>query len=317
MASRKRPAAPRPPAPTTRARSGTGKKVDIALRTSAELRAVEGVRERIEAGNQAAGRASRSVTRVPAPEPRAVDDAIRDSVDAFLTEDAKLLQGDHHPDDFTRTDPWRVMRIQGEFIEGIDKLAKIGPAVTVFGSARTPPDDPQYLAAEILGGLLAKHGLATMTGAGPGIMEAANKGAQRAGGRSVGCNIELPFEQGANPFCDTLVHFRYFFVRKTMFIKYSTAFVIFPGGFGTLDEFFEAVTLIQTGKISQFPVILFGRHYWAGLLRWMHSRVLGEKKISPGDLDLLVVTDDPHEAVEVIVAAHKAQQEQARLRAER
>jgi uncharacterized protein (TIGR00730 family) len=133
----------------------------------------------------------------------------------------------------------------------------------------------------------------------------------------VGCNIELPFEQGANPFCDTLVNFRYFFVRKTMFIKYSVAFVIFPGGFGTLDELFEAVTLIQTGKISQFPVVLFGRHYWAGLLRWMHARVLGEKKISPGDLDLLVVTDDPHEAVEVIAAAHMAQQAQARLRAER
>ncbi len=330
MASRKRPAAPaaarasspkrpteRPTKPKTpRARSGSGKHVDIELRTTAEHRALEGVRERIEAGNEAAGRAPDGSARRPAP-PRVIDDAIRDSIDAFLTEDAKLLQGDHHPDDFTRTDPWRVMRIQGEFIEGIDKLANIGPAVTVFGSARTHPDDPQYAAAERLGALLAKRGLATITGAGPGIMEAANKGAQQAGGRSVGCNIELPFEQGANPFCDTLVQFRYFFVRKTMFIKYSVAFVIFPGGFGTLDELFEAVTLIQTGKISQFPVVLFGRHYWAGLLRWMHARVLGEKKISPGDLDLLVVTDDPEEAVEVIVAAHKAQQEQARLRAER
>ena len=317
MASRKRPAAPTPRGPKTQARSGTGKLTDIALRTTAEQRAVEGVHERIEAGNEAAGRARRTTGAAPTSSPRLIDDSIRDRVDAFLTEDAKLLRSDHHPDDFTRTDPWRVMRIQGEFIEGIDTLAKVGPAVAVFGSARTHPDDPQYLAAEKLGALLAERGLATITGAGPGIMEAANKGAQRAGGRSIGCNIELPFEQGANPFCDTLVHFRYFFVRKTMFIKYSVAFVIFPGGFGTLDEFFEAVTLIQTGKISQFPVILFGRHYWAGLLRWMHDRVLGEKKISPGDLDVLVVTDDPHEAVEVIVAAHKAQQEQARLRAER
>ena len=243
---------------------------------------------------------------------RHVDDAIRNLVDAFVTEDEKLLQGVSHADDFTRSDPWRVMRIQGEFIEGFDKLANVGAAVTVFGSARTPPDDPHYAVAEKLGALLAKEKFAVITGAGPGIMEAANKGAKQAGGRSVGCNIELPFEQGANPHVDTVVNFRYFFVRKTMFIKYSVAFVIFPGGFGTLDELFEAVTLIQTGKISQFPVILIGRHYWAGLIRWMQSRVLGEGKISPGDLDLLVVTDDPQEAVDVIAAAYLAQMKTAR-----
>ena len=238
---------------------------------------------------------------------RSIDDAIRNVVEPSVTEDEKLLQSSWHADDFTRTDPWRVLRIQGEFIEGFDKLANIGKAVTVFGSARTSPDDEQYQAAEMLGGLLAEKGFATITGAGPGIMEAANRGAKLAGGRSIGCNIELPFEQGSNPYVDTLVNFRYFFVRKTMFIKYSVAFVIFPGGFGTLDELFEAVTLIQTGKISQFPVVLFGRAYWAGLLRWLGSKVAGEKKISPGDLDLMFLTDDPEEAVELIAAAHEAQ----------
>jgi len=150
-------------------------------------------------------------------------------------------------------------------------------------------------------------GISIITGAGPGIMEAANKGARLGGGRSIGCNIELPFEQGANPYVDTLVQFRYFFVRKTMFIKYSVAFIIFPGGFGTLDELFEAVTLIQTGKIYQFPVILFGRHYWAGLLRWLQSRVLAERKISPGDIDLMVLTDDPAEAAAAVIRSYESQ----------
>jgi uncharacterized protein (TIGR00730 family) len=244
--------------------------------------------------------------RKSAPQ-RRVDDAIRDQYEAFTTEDEKLLQALPHPDDFTRSDTWRVLRIMGEFIEGFDKLANVGKAVTVFGSARTHPDDPQYLAAAEVGKLLAEAGFATITGSGPGIMEAANKGAKLAGGRSVGCNIELPFEQGTNPYVDTVVNFRYFFVRKTMFIKYSVAFVVFPGGFGTLDELFEAITLVQTGKISQFPVILFGTHYWAGLLRWMQSRVLGEQKISDGDLDLMQVTDDPKEVVKIVAAAYKAQ----------
>jgi len=240
------------------------------------------------------------------PQPR-VDDAIRDQYEAYSTEDEKLLQALPHPDDFTRSDTWRVLRIMGEFIEGFDKLANVGKAVTVFGSARTQPDDPQYGAAVEVGKLLAEAGFATITGSGPGIMEAANKGAKLAGGRSVGCNIELPFEQGTNPYVDTVVNFRYFFVRKTMFIKYSVAFIVFPGGFGTLDELFEAITLVQTGKISQFPVILFGTHYWAGLMRWMQSRVLGEHKISDGDLDLMTITDDPKEVVRLVAKAYKAQ----------
>ena len=176
----------------------------------------------------------------------------------------------------------------------------------IFGSARTSPDDPQYIAAQETARLLAEAGFSIITGAGPGIMEAANKGAKLGGGRSIGCNIELPFEQGANPYVDTLVNFRYFFVRKTMFIKYSSAFIIFPGGFGTLDELFEALTLIQTGKIYQFPVILFGRHYWAGLIRWLQSRVLVERKISPGDMDLMLLTDDPAEAAHAVIEAWKS-----------
>jgi hypothetical protein len=226
----------------------------------------------------------------------------------MLTEDEKLLQmPTGEASAFTRSDPWRVMRITSEFVEGFDALADIQKGVTIFGSARTGPDDPQYQAAREVGRLLAEHGFSIITGAGPGIMEAANRGAKEGGGHSVGCNIELPFEQGANPYVDTLVNFRYFFVRKTMFIKYSNAFIIFPGGFGTLDELFEALTLIQTGKIYQFPVILFGRHYWAGLVRWISSRLLAEGKISPGDLDLLLMTDDPAEAAQAVIDAHAAQ----------
>ena len=224
-----------------------------------------------------------------------------------ITEDEKLLQSGSDREDFTRTDPWRVLRIMGEFIEGFDNLSNIERGVSIFGSARTHPDDPQYQAAQEVARLLAEAGFAIITGAGPGIMEAANKGARIGGGRSIGCNIELPFEQGANPYVDTLVNFRYFFVRKTMFIKYSNAFIIFPGGFGTLDEAFEALTLIQTGKIYQFPVIMFGRHYWAGLVRWLQSRVLGEAKIGPADLDLMLLTDDPQEAAHAVIAAWESQ----------
>ena len=199
------------------------------------------------------------------------------------------------------------MRIMSEFIEGFDVLADVQKGVTIFGSARTGPDDPMYQASQETARLLAQAGFSILTGAGPGIMEAANKGAQSGGGRSIGCNIELPFEQGANPYVDTLINFRYFFVRKTMFIKYSNAFIIFPGGFGTLDELFEALTLIQTGKIYHFPVILFGRHYWAALVRWLHTRVLGERKISAGDLDLMLLTDDPQEAVDAVIEAYASQ----------
>jgi uncharacterized protein (TIGR00730 family) len=224
-----------------------------------------------------------------------------------MTEDEKLLQTPPPGDSFTRTDPWRVMRITAEFVEGFDTLASVDRGVTVFGSARTSPEDPHYAAAQEVSRLLAEAGFAIITGAGPGIMEAANKGARLGGGRSIGCNIELPFEQGANPYVDTLIRFRYFFVRKTMFIKYSVAFIIFPGGFGTLDELFEAVTLIQTGKIYQFPVILFGRHYWAGLIRWLQARVLEERKISPGDIDLMVLTDDPAEAANAVIRSYESQ----------
>ena len=243
----------------------------------------------------------------PASRQSRVDDAIRPVAGPALTEDAKLLQGILTGDEFTRTDPWRVLRIMGEFIEGFDKLSSLEKAVTVFGSARTSPEDPQYASAVAVGGALARRGFAVITGAGPGIMEAANKGARLAGGRSVGCNIELPFEQGTNPYVDMSVNFRYFFVRKTMFIKYSAAFIIFPGGFGTLDELFEAITLIQTGKISQFPVILFGRAYWAGMFRWLQSRVLNEGKISEGDIELMTMTDDPEHAVDIVAAAYAAQ----------
>ena len=199
------------------------------------------------------------------------------------------------------------MRIMGEFIEGFDNLATISKGVTIFGSARTHPEDPQYQSAQEVSRLLAAAGFAIITGAGPGIMEAANKGAKEAGGRSIGCNIELPFEQGANPYIDTLVNFRYFFVRKTMFIKYSNAFIIFPGGFGTLDEAFEALTLIQTGKISHFPVVLYGSSYWGGLYSWLRDTVLASGKIAAADLELVQITDDPDEAAAAIIAAKHGQ----------
>ena len=288
-------------------RTPTGKKADSTLRAYAEEEARAGMRERTEEGHLMAGRTPPSLANdvKQAHAARKIDEAIRDYVP--VTEDEKLLQQPAPSIDFTRTDPWRVLRIMGEFIEGFDTLAGVDKGVTIFGSARISPEDPYYKAAEKVAELLAKAGFAIITGAGPGIMEAANKGAHLAGGRSIGCNIELPFEQGANPYVDTLVNFRYFFVRKTMFIKYSVAFIIFPGGFGTLDELFEAITLIQTGKIYQFPVILFGRRYWAGLLRWLQARVLAERKISPGDIDLMILTDDPHEAAHAVITAYDTQ----------
>jgi len=291
---------------STRARTAGGKKLDSEVMASAEQQALQGLKQRTEEGHLKAGRTppSQQGTGRRSGATRVVDDAIRSF--GPVTEDEKLLQQASPALDFTRTDPWRVMRIMGEFIEGFDTLASVNKAVTIFGSARIGPDDPHYEAAVETGRLLGKAGFAVITGAGPGIMEAGNKGAQLGGGRSIGCNIELPFEQGANPYVDTLVNFKYFFVRKTMFIKYSGAFIIFPGGFGTLDELFEALTLIQTGKIYRFPVILFGRYYWAGLLRWLQTRVLSEGKISAGDLDLMLVTDDPAEAVQAIVTAYKS-----------
>ncbi len=215
------------------------------------------------------------------------------------TEDQKLLRS-REPIDFQETDTWRVLRIMGEFIEGFDALAEVGPAISIFGSARVGRRNRYYSAARRLAAALVREGFAIITGGGPGIMEAANRGAKDAGGLSIGANIQLPFEQGLNEYVDLGMEFRYFFVRKTMFVKYAEAFVIFPGGFGTLDELFEALTLIQTDKVRDFPVILFGRSYWQGLLDWIEGTLLAEGKISPEDLRLMVVTDSPEEVVRVI-----------------
>ncbi len=220
------------------------------------------------------------------------------------TEDRKLLQPVPYADtSFLETDAWRALRIVGEFVDGFDALARLGPAVTVFGSARTDRDDPGYAAARRLGAGLAGAGFTVITGGGPGIMEAANRGCQEAGGFSVGCSIELPHEQSSNPYLDLDITFRYFFVRKTMFVKYAQGFVIFPGGFGTLDELFESVTLVQTGKIDHFPIVLFGSAYWNGLLDWLGREVAGASNIDQPDLQLLRVTDDIDEACEIFVAS--------------
>src|SRR5881296_1074435 len=227
-----------------------------------------------------------------------------------LTEDEQLLTPPQtvpveRRASFTSTDPWRVLRIMGEFVEGFDTLSDVYNAVTIFGSARTPTDDPYYEKAIETGRLLAKQGFAIITGGGPGIMEAANRGAQEGNGLSIGCNIELPFEQGLNPYVERSINFRYFFVRKTMFVKYSTAFIVFPGGYGTMDELFEALTLIQTGKVKHFPVILFGAEYWGGLAEWLRDRVVGEGRIATTDLRLFTVTDSPREAVATVRQARE------------
>lgn len=221
------------------------------------------------------------------------------------TQDQRLLESPK-PDEhvtFTHTDPWRVLRIQGEFVEGFETLAELGPAVSIFGSARVAENDPVYQAAVETARLLAEAGLVIITGGGPGVMEAGNRGAKLAGGTSVGLNIELPFEQGTNPYVEVAVNFHYFFVRKTMFVKYAQGFVIFPGGFGTLDELFEALTLIQTGKISNFPVILYGSQYWAGLLEWLKNTMLAQGKIAEADMRLMVVADTPEEVRNLLISA--------------
>ena len=209
------------------------------------------------------------------------------------TEDQKLLKS---REPALETDTWRTLRILGEFVEGFDALAQVGPAVSIFGSARVGRRNRYYGAARRLAAALAKEGFAIITGGGPGIMEAANRGAKEGGGLSIGCNIELPFEQGLNEYVDLGMEFRYFFVRKVMFVKYAEGFVIFPGGFGTLDELFEALTLIQTGKVEHFPVVLYGKDYWNGMMQWIRDKPLYEEKISPEDLDLLTITDDIDEA---------------------
>ena len=229
------------------------------------------------------------------------------------TEDLKLLSWTDperkRAAAYTESDPWRVMRITAEFVQGFDALAEVGPAVSVFGSARVGRDDAMYGAAREVGAALAKVGFATITGGGPGIMEAANRGAMEAGGLSVGANIELPFEQGLNRWVNLPLNFRYFMVRKTMFVKYSAGFINFPGGFGTLDELFEALTLIQTGKLGTFPVVLFGADYWGGLVDWIEETLVAEAKVAPTDRDLLTVTDDPTYAVSLMVEAYRAMQQ--------
>lgn len=221
------------------------------------------------------------------------------------TQDEQLLESPG-PDEFTHTDTWRVFRIMGEFVTGFDDLATLSRGVSVFGSARTRPDDPDYKAAQETAGLLTRAGFAVITGGGPGIMEAANRGAFEAGGLSIGCNIELPFEQKSNDYLTLSLKFKYFFVRKMMFVKYSLGFIIFPGGFGTLDELFEALTLIQTGKIRNFPVILYGSDYWKAMLDWIRDYALKEGKVSEQDLKLLHVTDSPAEVVRIISDSQSA-----------
>ncbi len=222
------------------------------------------------------------------------------------TTDQRLLDR-RGPSDWVHTDPWRVLRIQAEFVEGFGLLAELGKAVSMFGSSRAEPGSAEYEIAEEIAARLVRAGYAVITGGGPGIMEAANKGAAGAGGVSVGLGIELPLEQGLNDFVEVGLEFRYFFVRKTVFIKYSQAFVVLPGGYGTLDELFEALTLVQTGKITKFPIVLVGSSYWSGLLSWISDTLLAQGKISPGHPELLHVTDDPAEVVRVIVEAHISQ----------
>jgi uncharacterized protein (TIGR00730 family) len=229
----------------------------------------------------------------------------QDQRQSHATQDEQLLESPR-TDEFTHTDTWRVFRIMGEFVEGFDELASLTRAVAIFGSARALPNNPYYSAAEETAALLAREGFAVITGGGPGMMEAANKGSFDAGGLSVGCNIELPFEQGANPYLTRSLTFRYFFVRKMMFVKYSLGFIIFPGGFGTLDELFEALTLIQTRKIRNFPVVLFGSDYWKGLLDWCRNFALKGGTISEQDLKLLSVTDSPEEVVQIIISSQSS-----------
>jgi uncharacterized protein (TIGR00730 family) len=217
------------------------------------------------------------------------------------TTDQRLLES-RGATDWVHTDPWRVLRIQSEFVDGFGTLAELGPAVSVFGSARVAPDDPVYALTEKLSGKLAQAGLAVITGGGPGVMEAANKGAAAAGGVSVGLGIELPFESGLNPYVNLGINFRYFFARKTMFVKYAQGFVVMPGGFGTFDELFEALTLVQTRKVTSFPVVLVGTSYWQGMVAWLRDQAVGRGFVSAADLELLRLTDDLDEVVEAMIS---------------
>ncbi len=217
------------------------------------------------------------------------------------TTDQRLLARGGGEADWLHGDPWRVMRIQSEFVEGFGALAEVGPAVSVFGSARTKPDAPEYELGVAVGRGIAEAGFAVITGGGPGIMEAANRGAVEGGGLSIGLGIELPFEQGMNDYVELGVNFRYFFARKTCFVKYSQGFVVLPGGFGTFDELFESLTLVQTHKVTEFPIVLVGTRYWQGLIDWLADAVVGHGNINPVDLELLRVVDDPAEAVKIVI----------------
>ncbi len=213
---------------------------------------------------------------------------------------SERLLSQQEPPDWLHDDPWRVMRIQAEFVEGFGALADLGPAISVFGSARSKDGTEEYALGERVGRRLVEEGFAVITGGGPGVMEAANKGATEAGGVSVGLGIELPFEQGVNDYVTLGINFRYFFARKTMFVKYAQGFIVLPGGFGTLDELFEALTLVQTRTITRFPIVLVGHAYWDGLLAWLRDSVAAEGKIGPADLDLVEITDDIEEAVRIV-----------------
>ncbi|MGB7448324.1 MAG: TIGR00730 family Rossman fold protein [Ornithinimicrobium sp.] len=228
---------------------------------------------------------------------------LRDQRVPASTTDQNLLDFSG-PGDWVHTDPWRVLRIQAEFVEGFGALAELGPAVSVFGSARTAPGTAAYELAEEVGRLLVEAGYAVITGGGPGTMEGANRGAAQAGGTSVGLGIELPFETGLNDYVNLGINFRYFFARKTMFVKYAQGFIVLPGGFGTLDELFEAVTLVQTGKVTHFPIVLVGVDYWAPLVDWVRTTLVSEGTISSRDVDLITLTDDPAHAVGVVVEAN-------------
>ena len=228
---------------------------------------------------------------------------LRDKQIPATTTDQRLLDK-RGPSDWVHTDPWRVMRIQAEFVEGFGLLAELGLAVSVFGSARTLAGSREYELAEEIAAALVQAGYAVITGGGPGVMEAANKGAAEAGGVSVGLGIELPNETGLNDYANVGIEFRYFFVRKTCFIKYSQAFVVLPGGFGTMDELFEAVTLVATGKITKFPIVLVGSQYWSGLLEWLKQTMLSRENIGARELALLRVADNPEEVIEIIKEAH-------------
>lgn len=230
------------------------------------------------------------------------------------TSDQRLLSGSNDTD-WLQTDPWRVLRIQSEFVEGFGALADVGPAVSVFGSARVPTDHPDFALGVDVGRLLVESGYAVITGGGPGIMEAANCGAKKAGGLSVGLGIELPFEQGMNQFVDLGVSFRYFFVRKTMFVKYSEGFIVLPGGFGTFDELFEALTLVQTHKVVSFPIVLVGRSYWQGLLDWVTSSVQERGMVAPADLNLITLVDTAEDAVAAVLRRGEELREQERAAA--